>query len=493
MFDFLKLRKESDNTIISLERFIQENIEHFDGSPQRQAMLDGDAYYKNENIIKRRQIYRFENEQKVIDDLKPNNKISHSFMKLLVDEKIGYFLGQDVTITSENDKLQEAVNEILDDEFMDVLNDIGVEASNKGISWLHVYMDEEGNLKFMHIPAEQIIPLWSDIAHKELDALIRYYYVDTYVGLENKQIKKVEYWTKDSVMYYVEENGVLIPDIEANEIGEHIGHFNLDGTELGWGTIPYIPFKNNSYELSDLHFVRGIVDEYDKRTSDTANTLEELSDIVYVLKNYGGTSLSEFMRDLKYYKAIKVDDDGGVDTISGSIDISAVEAHLDRLKKDFYHFGQGVDMDTSNIGNSPSGVALEFLYSKLKLKVDNMERKFKYAFKILFYFITEYLGVSGGGVYNPKDLKVTFTRSMVSNLVENIEAVNTSSQLISKKTALAHHPWVDNVEEEMQQLEDEQEVIDFDNLDYGSNSGVPNEKDPGAKSASKEGVGVGEK
>ena len=467
MFDFLKLKKEHDNSIITLERFIQEHIEAFERSPERLAMLDGEAYYRNENKINRRNIYRYEDERKVIDPTKPNNKISHSFMKLLVDEKIGYFLGQDISITSTNEKLQQAVNEILDEDFMDTLNDIGVEASNKGIAWLHVYIDEEGDLGFMQIPAEQIIPLWADIAHKNLDALIRYYYVDTYIGAETKQIKKVEYWTKDGAMYYVEDCGQLIPDIEANQIGEHIGHFNLGGEEFGWGKIPYIPFKNNSFELNDLHFVKGIIDDYDKKTSDTSNTLEEISELIYVLKNYGGTNLGEFMKDLKYYKAIKVDDDGGVDTISGSIDTTAVEAHLERLKKDFYHFGQGVDMDPNNIGQSTSGVALEYLYSKLKLKVDNMERKFKHSFKRLFLFITEYLGMSGGGVYNHKDLKVTFTRSMISNLAENIEAVNNSVQLISKKTALAHHPWVNDVEDELRQIEEEEERIDFNNISYG--------------------------
>ena len=460
---------EKNKKTISKEQFIQNTIDEFNLSNARMLMIEGEKYYRNENNISNRVIYKYENERKVVDTDKPNNKINHAFMKNAVDEKISYFLGQPLTITSTNKKLQELAVETLTDEFDDIINDIGVEASNKGIAWLHVYIDEFGELGFINIPSEQIIPIWSDLAHAKMDALIRYYYIDVYEGLELKKVMKVEYWEDNTVMYYVESENGLIPDIEANEIGEHIGHFNINGIENGWGKIPYIPFKNNSYELPDLYFVKDIIDQYDKITSDNSNLLDEIQNVIYVLKNYGGTNLSDFIRDLNFYKAIKVDDDGGVDTLSANINIEASERTLDRLKNDFYQFGQAVDIDTDRFGQSPSGVALEFLYSKLKLKVDNMERKFKRSFKLLFYFLCEYYSISNQGVFNPNDLKVTFTRSTISNLKENIETVNLATNLISKKTALEHHPWVDDVESEVKNIEDEVNSIDFNTLDYEEN------------------------
>lgn len=395
-------------------------------------------------------------------------------MKNAVDEKIGYFLGTPPTITSSNEKLQELAVETLNEDFDDLINDIGIEASNKGVAWLHIYIDNEGEFRYMLIPAEQIIPLWADMAHTKLDALIRYYYVDTYIGLELKKIKKVEYWTKDNVMYYIEGEEGLIADIEANETAESVGHYNIDGSEQGWGNIPFIPFKNNSYELPDLYFVKDIVDQYDLITSDNANLLQEVQNVIYVLKNYGGTDLASFLKDLNYYRAIKVDDDGGVETLKGEINIDASERTLDRLKNDFYQFGQSVDMDTNKFGQNPSGVALEFLYSKLKLKVDNMERKFKKSFKLLFYFICEYYRLSNQGVYNPDDLKVTFTRSTISNTKEIIETVNASVQLISKKTAMEHHPWIDDVDLELENIEKEANMLDFNKIDNPLNPTTPN-------------------
>jgi SPP1 family phage portal protein len=54
-------------------------------------------------------------------------------------------------------------------------------------------------------------------------------------------------------------------------------------------------------------------------------------------------------------------------------------------------FGMGVDPDTDKFGNSPSGVALKFLYSLLDLKCDVLERKMKTSLREFLWFITDYI------------------------------------------------------------------------------------------------------
>lgn len=439
------------------EEVIKQFIDEFDKSNERKAMLEGERYYKNKNDINDREIFCYIDKVKTVDLTKPNNKLSHAFMKLLIDEKIGYFLGTAPNIVAENKDFQEKLINIFDDGVDELLNDIGVEASNKGIAWMQMYFDEKSKLKFMKIPSEQIIPIWADSFHKKLKAVIRYYYATVYEGKNKKNVLKVEYWDDKTLMYYTEYNGKLIPDVEANRTTEAIGHYVKDNKQHGWGKVPFIYFKNNSNELNDLNYVKSIIDNYDLITSDTSNTLEEIQNLIYVLKGYGGEELSEFMKDLKYNKAIKIDADegAGVDTLNADLNIDAVEKHLDRLKRDIYQFGQGVNMDTDKFGANPSGVALKFLYSGLSLKVDQMERKFKSSFKQLFWFISQYLKITDQGNYDPLTAKVIFHRSTITNDLELIESVNTSTGVISKKTSIAHHPWVDDVLLELKQLEKE--------------------------------------
>lgn len=438
------------------EQIIDTYIKEFESSQNRKDMLIGERYYDNENDIKQRKMYKYIDGQKVEDKERPNNKLSHSFANLLVDEKVGYLLGTSPKITADDEEFQKKLIEILDYKFDDKLQEIGVEASNKGIAWLQPYINSVGELKFRKHESEQIIPLYKDSTKEEIEAIIRFYYVDTYEGSKRIDVKKIEYWTKDTVAYYTYFNGAIVPDIEAPGEGEPVGHFLVNGIYQSWGRVPFIPFRNNSREKNDLTYFKDLIDDYDKNTSDTSNTLDDIARFIFVLKNYGGTDLAEFLNDLKLYKVVKVDDDGGVDKLSPDVNVDAVEKHLDRLKKDVYTFGKGVDKDTDRFGNSPSGIALKFLYAALDLKCDQMERKFKNAFDELFWFMAEYLKLTNKGTYDYKTAKVTFVRNMLINTSDAIQNVSDSQGIISKKTLLENHPFVSDVAEELARLEEEE-------------------------------------
>lgn len=454
------------------EEIIHSYIQEFESSPKREKMKIGERYYENDTDINRRKLYKYVDGQRVDDTDRPNNKLAHGFAKIIVDEKVNYLLGKAPIIAADDEKFQEKLIEFMDDEFDDLLQETGVEAANKGIAWLQPYIDEDGDLRFKKHDSEKVIPVWKDSAHTVLEAIIRFYYVETYEGNEKTDVKKVEYWTKDDVTYYTYFNGMIVPDVEAPGQGEAIGHFTVNkGTAYrGWGKVPFIPFKNNSKELNDLTYFKALVDDYDKNTSDTSNVLDDIARFIYILKNYGGTDLNEFLNDLKLYKVIKTDSDGGVDKLSPDINIEAVEKHLDRIKKDIYTFGQAVDMDTDKFGNSPSGIALMFLYSALDLKCDQMERKFKKAYKLIFWFIAEYLKITNQGNYDPKTAKVTFVRSMIINESDVITNVRNSKGIVSNKTLLEHHPFVGDVEEELERIEDENNTGEMP-LDFGRNTG----------------------
>lgn len=451
------------------EKIIRDLIREFEADQKRQEMIDGQRYYNNEGDITTRVIYFWDrNKEKQVDVTKPNNKIAHAFMKLLVDEKIGYFLGSSPNIAAENGQMQEKLITIFDESFDDVLNDVGVEASNKGIAWLYVYLGqaepgEKPPLLFELIPSEQVIPIWEDRAHRMLAGLVNYYYMTDYdleTGQQN-DVLKVECWHPDGVLFYTEYDGKLVediramfPDMQEREIPEAgLPHFVINGKGQSWGMVPFVPFRNNSQELNDLRFVRGLLDAYDIGVSDLSNTLEELRKLVLVLKNYQGTDLQVFMDNLRYFGAVKVDEDGGVDKLDLTFNSEGTTSYLDRLKKDIYQFGQGVNMDTDKFGQNPSGVALEFLYSGLKLKTDSLERKFKAAFVKMFQIACTYLAAIGEGSFDWRIAKVTFNRSIVSNVMENIEAVATSMGMISNKTSISHHPWVDDIDQELEQIE----------------------------------------
>lgn len=439
--------------ILSQEEMIQIYIDEFDTSKERRLMLKGEEYYKVENDILNRKMIRYEDGRSVEDETKANNRLAHGFMKNLVDDKINYLLTKPYTMNCKNEEYLSKVQDLLGKRFQKMLSKLGVEASNKGISWLHIYTNPKGEFKFIKIPSEQIIPLWMDNDHEELQAVIRYYNVETYTGKKKELITKVEYWTTDSVTYYVVENNKLIIDSEKYLEDENFnGHFKINNENGGWSKVPFVPFKNNDFELPDLQFIKTLIDNYDLTRSDVANQLEEIKNIIYALKGYGGENLSEFMRDLAYYKAVKLEEDGDLSTKESVINIEAAKAHYEALKKDVFDFGQGVDKNSDKLGNSPSGIALKFIYSGLDLKCNALEEWFKWSFQELIYFVNKYLEITNES-YSDEEVEIIFNRDIAINESQTIEDAQNSKGIISNKTIVANHPWTTDLEEELKQIE----------------------------------------
>jgi SPP1 family phage portal protein len=305
----------------------------------------------------------------------------------------------------------------------------------------------------MIIPAEQFIPVYADNRGKNLSYGIRYYQT---VVVDEETIK-VELWDENQVHFYVQYNGEFIKDPSVEENPQSHFYYGSEGKMkgYGWGKVPFIKFRNNEQEKGDLAYYKQLIDAFDKRVSDNQNSFDEIQELIYVLKGYDGTDLGEFTRNLKYYKVVKTDSEGGVDTIQGEVPMTSIDSHLNRLRESIFTFGFGVDVSSDKFGNSPSGIALKFLYSLLDMKSNTLERKFRQGIQELLWFLCEYLSISGKGDFDYKAVDFTFKRSMMVNELEATQIASQSKGIISDKTILANHPWVTDLEQEMERLEEE--------------------------------------
>ncbi len=444
---------------INNEMRIINLIDEFEKSRTRKLMTIGEKYYKVQNDILNREMYRTIKGKRVKEANKANNKLAHGKYHAMVDEKVNYFLSKQFTLKGEDDGYTQKVSDILGKHFSGKLKDLGYEASNKGKGWLHPYITEKGVLKFEVIPAEQIIPEWQDAGHTRLLSVIRKYSTYKWVYNTKKEIVHIEYWTGNSVSYYIQSGGTLIPNDEKANIK---GHYLKNGSWMAWGKVPFICFKNNWIETPDISFVKSLIDSYDKSRSDAANYIEEVKNIVYILKGYGGEDITEFVRGINEDRAIPIDDpeNGGVDTLTPSMDITAIKEHYEQLKRDICEDGQSVDKDIDKYGANPSGVALGFMYAGLDLKCNAMEAEFKNAFEYLLNFVNIYLSESGGGNYSDTDIEIIFNRAMRINETEIINNAIASKETISNYTIISRHPWVEDTEEELKRIDEEENTFD---------------------------------
>ncbi len=161
-------------------------------------------------------------------------------------------------------------------------------------------------------------------------------------------------------------------------------------------------------------------------------------------------------------------------TIETNLDVAAIDSHLNRLRKDIYEAGNGVDTQEVSVGNA-SGVALKFRYADLDTDTDDLAAEFSSALDEVLWFIKIDMINKGMGDYLDLAIDIIFNTDMIINESETIEDTKNSVGIISEETIVANHPWVTNVQAELDRVKQEKEekmnemmeALKQQNLDYG--------------------------
>ncbi|CAL83260.1 phage portal protein [Clostridium botulinum] len=453
-----KILNSGSNSVMTTEEIIQEEIKEWNSSQTRQLMLDGERYYKGDtDILKRKRMAIGEDGE--LEEVKnlANNKLVHQFIRKLSDQKVGYLLSKPLSVQTDNEAYKNVLDDIFNKSFMRLLKNLGKDAINKGIAWAQIYYNEDGELRFKRLPSEEIIPLWKDKEHTKLDALIRVYEVIVYEGKTKKTVQKVEYWDTKQVLRYINDNGKLITDVEAPEDEGHFSMVDDKGNKQSftWSKVPFVYFKYNDEEQPLIKFVKSLVDDYDRNKSDNSNNLEDLPNSIYVLKDYDGENLGEFRRNMSLYRAVKVAGDGGVETRNLEINVEAYKTHIEQTRKDIYEFGRGVDTQSDKFGNSPSGIALKFLYNDLDMDCNIIETEFQASLEYLLWFVNQHLINTGQDDFTNENVEFVFNRDTLINETDSINNCQNSVGIISDETIVANHPWA--TKDELEKIKKQKE------------------------------------
>lgn len=416
---------------------------------------EADRYYRNANDI----IWEGTGPRGDDPMRHADNRIPRNFHGLLVNQKAAYMFTAPPLFDVGRDEDNKKITEALGDAYPKICKDLCVNASNTACSWLHYWDGDEGGFHYAVVPSAQIIPVYSRSLENELIAVLRTYQDINYS--DGKEITVWEYWDHEyCYAYYRKSDSIAVSGLENYDMfftsGVDDGAQEGNRLQHGKGRVPFIPFYNNNIRMSDLDNIKPLVDAYDKVFSGFLNDLEDIQEVIYVLTNYGGADLDEFLDDLKKYKAVKIDKyeggggSGGVETLTVNIPVEAREKFLELTRKAIFEQGQGVDPDPQKFGNA-SGEALKYLYSLLELKAGLMETEFRLGFGELIRAICGHLGIEC------KSINQTWARSAIKSDSELAEICSKSDGIISRKTLIKNHPFVKDAEAEEKQIQKERE------------------------------------
>lgn len=459
-----------------LKKIIEEN---YRGFPTKVSKIrKAELYYENKNDILRK---RNPLADKVKDDpdnplRNADNRVSHPWHQLLVNQKAAYTMSVPPLFDVDDKEVNQDIVKLLGDIYPKVAKDLCVNASNAGVGWLHVWIDNEttgdkgGYFKYAVVDSKQVIPVYSKKLGNELLGVLRVYedYDEMYDTLTI-----FEYWTDvECCVVAKKKNASLdklfeysmfnVLDISTNEVIGQSNTFIHDWAE--YKAVPFIPFRNNPSELSDLNMYKKLVDVYDKVYSGFINDIDDIQEVIFVLTNYGGEDKREFLNDLKEYKMVKVeadaDEKSSVETLAIDIPIEARNKVLEITREAIFTHGQGVDPQR-NIGQNNSGIALKYMYSLLELKASMLETEFRLGFAELVRFILRYYEKDA-------DIKITqtWTRSSINNDLEQADVVAKLASVTSEENIAKANPLVGNWETEVANLQKERENISRMEDDY---------------------------
>lgn len=444
---------------MSDRQFLTRQIQQWKQSPQRRTQITGAKYQRGEQDIlyHQRTAIGKDGKLEVVHNL-PNAQIVDNQYARMVNQKTDYLLGKPPTFDSEDKAYTAALQKIFGAHFLRQLRLLGEDALNGGIGWLMPYYNDYGAFQFRRFEPYQVLPFWADAEHTRLDAAIYLYEVEAYEGETEKIVEHVEVFTLGGVDYFALENGLLTP-----ETPFHTPYATVGGKSLNWSKIPLVAWKANAAEIPLICRVKPLQDAINLMESAFENgMLEDPRNTILVVVNYDGTDLGELRRNLATYGAVKVRNDtgspgGGVSTLNIELNAENYKTILSLFKQALIENARGYDAKDDRLNGNPNQMNIQSMYSDIDLDANAMETEFQASLEELLWFVNAHLANSGVGNFDGVPVKITFNRNVLINNSELIQQCKDSVGLVSDRTILAHHPFVDDVDKELEQMKEQKQ------------------------------------
>ena len=185
-----KVEKGSDKDV----RYLEYIVERFLHSKKRLDMITGERYYLGHHDIlwTKREVIGEDGRLTEVDNLPNNKRIDNQYEKL-VDQKVNYLLGKPLTFQTDNQLYQEQLEKVFGLEFHRIIKNMGEDALNGGIAWIYPHYNDKGEFVFKRFEPCQILPVWKDEGHTDLEFVIRIYTIQEWTGSMLEDVEIVEF------------------------------------------------------------------------------------------------------------------------------------------------------------------------------------------------------------------------------------------------------------------------------------------------------------
>ena len=366
---------------------------------------------------------------------KPDNRIVVNFPKYIVDTINGFFIGNPIKITTD----EEAVSDYV--EFLDQYND--QDDNNAELSKLCDIFGNGFEVYYTDENAEQCITYCSP--------------VEAFMIYDDSIVERPKYFVRRWKDREDQEYGEI-----ADKLGKRkfkvtggLQWLDEDWIEHHYTDVPATEYIENAERQGAFEPVMSVVNAYNKAISEKANDVDYFADAY--MKVLGAALDDAGIKHIRDNRVINFEGgDAGkivVEFMAKPEGDTTQENLLERLERLIFQISMVANISDENFGSS-SGIALKYKLQAMSNLAKTKERKFisgmNRRYKLLF---------SHPASKVPADawmgLKYQFTPNIPANLLEEAQIAAQMEGIVSAETQLKVLSIVDNVQEEMERIEEE--------------------------------------
>lgn len=436
-------------------QLVIDAVKDFKASAEYKDAIIADQYYRRHNVtIEQYEKWLYTVTGKKIKDIYgSNHRTKTHFFRREVVQHASYILGKGITL--ESPELKDKLGKNIDKQLLKLAKIAMVEGRSFGfwnLDHLEVfgYANTDGHAGFCPLYSEETGELMAGIrfrSKKVKNETITNYTLYEVDGVT--ELRRIN--SKDAEIIRAKQhyNKTTVANATEGVISEEFSDYN--------GKLPIIPlYASDTYE-SDLNGHREAVDAYDLLKNGLINTLDDASEVFWLVKNNGSMSdvdLAKFLQRLKTNHIANVDSEDGGDVEAHQVQVphEARTATLELLRADLYEDMMLVDMKSLQASQKTTQ-ELQSAYQAQDEYTDDFEN-FLYDFMDALFELANI------------DSEVTFNRNKVVNYGEQTTMVLSAQNVLSQETIIKHIPWLtpEEVQEEIDNIakEDISRFSDFE-------------------------------
>lgn len=272
---------------------------------------------------------------------------------------------------------------------------------------------------------------------EDLAAVIRFYTVSNTNQLEADYIVEV-YDERETRIY------------KANQA---FSAFSLmDYKPNFFGQVPITVFSLNREWESAFDKVITLQDAYNTLLSSETDSFEAFCDAYLVLEGIDDID-EENLHLMKTNRVLVLPDGGKASFLYKTISDTQIENMLDRIETNIRKISATPDFTDSSFGTQ-SGVAIKYKLINFENKASKIEKAMTKALQRRIELICSILHLTTGEEVW-RDINIQFTRNLPIDYQDLTTMINQLRGLVSSKTLIAQLPFIQNIDQEMDAIEEE--------------------------------------